>query len=388
MARASKTSPKLTVSLAQTRKERQRLAQFRYAVEVEQLGETPPLAHHGKKTLHDPLDHSAALLQFNADSEIAATIRVNFGDLDELSEGLRRALGLDRFAKDYSAAFAFTSGLLIAPAWRRSAAPKLLLAAAYKLAREHGARFDFCHCAPAMVPLYERLGYRQYTDNFVDDVQGYRVPLVLLLEDVGHMNSVRSPFFQFACKFENTQDTTIWFANTFKLGNDHMAADEDAFWDYLTEKLHETPSQGIAILDGLSDTEAKGFLAASTVLRCKSGDIIARAGDIGREMFVILEGTVEVLGKAGGTEYPIATFGKGQVLGELGFLGAAPRIATVAATSDLEVLVLTQNICRKVIATSPEAAAKVLFNLTLILCDRLRTSTQNLLGAVVDKNAA
>lgn len=267
-------------------------------------------------------------------------------------------------------------------------APKLLLGAAYKLARERGARFDFCHCPPSLVPLYERLGYRQYVDNFVDDSDGFRVPMVLILEDVGHLNAVGSPFFTLACKFENNRDTTIWFASEFSDAIGHATMYEDAFWKFLTECLHESPSAGMPLLDGLGKDEAKRFLALGTVLRGKPGDTIVRAGDGANEMFVVLAGTVEVRGDADGVEHTIVSFGRGEVFGEIGFLGAAQRIATVVATSDLEVLVLTQGFCRKAMHTMPEVTVKVLLNLSLILCERLRTSTENLLGAVVGQSAA
>lgn len=102
--------------------------------------------------------------------------------------------------------------------------------------------------------------------------------MVLLLEDVGHLNAVRSPFFTLACKFENNQDTTIWFASECSDAIGHATMDEDAFWKFLTECLHESPSAGIPLLDGLGKDEAKRFLALGTELRGKPGDTIVRAG--------------------------------------------------------------------------------------------------------------
>ncbi len=89
-------------------------------------------------------------------------------------------------------------------------------------------------------------------------------------------------------------------------------------------------------------------------MRGKPGDAIVRAGDVANEMFVVLAGTVEVRGDADGVEHTIASFGRGEVFGEIGFLGGAQRIATVVAASDLEVLVLTQGFCRKAMYTMPE----------------------------------
>ncbi len=377
-----------SVALAQSADACAQLFRFRYRVAVEELKQQPPDADHRAKTLSDELDDGAVLLYVTSDDMVVATVRLNFGDDAELPRRLRKVFQLERFEDAFGKAYSFTSRLFIAQAWRGSAAPKLLLGAAYKLARERGARFDFCHCSPSLVPLYERLGYRQFADNFADESAGYCVPLVLPHEDLGHLNAVNSPFFGLACKFDNRQDTTIWFASEFGESDAHTTMDEDAFWRFLSERLHESPCEGIPILDGLSQEEAKRFLALGSVLACKRGDTIVRAGDVGKEMFVVLSGTVEVRGDAAGVDHRIASFGKGEVFGELGFLGASERVATVVASGDVEVLVLSQDFCRKAIDTMPEITVKVMLNLSLILCERLRLSTRHLLDTVVAQGAA
>jgi len=121
------------------------------------------------------------------------------------------------------------------------------------------------------------------------------------------------------------------------------------------------------------------------VLQSKRGDKIVRAGDVGNEMFVLLTGAVEVrTTDSQDSEHVLTTMGQGDVFGELAFLSAIPRTADVVAVADSEVLVLTQQFFERATKAMPAVTAKVLFNMSLILCERLKNSTDNWMAAVAD----
>ncbi|HWD56452.1 MAG TPA: cyclic nucleotide-binding domain-containing protein [Acidimicrobiales bacterium] len=71
-------------------------------------------------------------------------------------------------------------------------------------------------------------------------------------------------------------------------------------------------------------------------LHVLEGEVILREGRLGRELFIILEGTV-VVTRAGRV---VNEWGPGGYFGELAAIEAEPRSATVTATSDLDVLIL------------------------------------------------
>jgi CRP/FNR family transcriptional regulator, cyclic AMP receptor protein len=71
-------------------------------------------------------------------------------------------------------------------------------------------------------------------------------------------------------------------------------------------------------------------------LRIEAGEIILREGRLGRELFVILEGTATVT-RAGRV---VNILHAGNYFGELAAIEAMPRSATVHATTDLEVLII------------------------------------------------
>jgi CRP-like cAMP-binding protein len=71
-------------------------------------------------------------------------------------------------------------------------------------------------------------------------------------------------------------------------------------------------------------------------LRIQAGEVILREGRLGRELFVILEGTATVTRE----DRVVNILHAGDYFGELSAIEALPRSATVHATTDLDVLIV------------------------------------------------
>ena len=154
---------------------------------------------------------------------------------------------------------------------------------------------------------------------------------------------------------------------------------DDEFWHFLARKLNQSPTAGIPLLEGLNYQEAMAFIRAGSVLNCRKNMPIVKSGQMGREMFVILSGAVKVL--AGPDKAEVARLNRGEIFGELAYLSEVPRTADVVTTEETELLVLSQDIVRRIMDKMPAIAARVLFNLSLILCARVGQSTRNLVTA-------
>lgn len=369
----------LSVKIARNDPDRVRLYRFRYGVLVEELGASPSGADHETMLVHDPQDEGATHLFLVAGRELIATLRINFGTDTPMPQPLYEAFQLDKFEDFPATDLSFTSALVVAARWRGSPVLSVLLGAAYKMCRERHVRFDFCHCTPTLLALYQRLGYRRYGNNFVEEA-GLQVPLVLLTEDLRHLKDVRSPLFQLAAKYENSTDALLWFGRhfpDFERATETVNMSEDDFWVYLTRRLHTAPHESVPLLRDLTKDEAKRLAAAGSVLTCKAGETLIRRGDMGNEMFVLLSGAVEVrIGPKG--KQVIDTLDRGAIFGEMAFLSEVRRTASVVALSDVEVLVITQKYLRDIMESMPKIACRVLFNLSLVLCERLANSTANL----------
>ena len=93
--------------------------------------------------------------------------------------------------------------------------------------------------------------------------------------------------------------------------------------------------QGVDLFEGLSGEELDKVAAVCIERRFNPGDMIAKEGAAGTELFVIMEGFVEiVLGERPATSARVVvSLGPGQIIGEMALVDQGPRSASVRATS-------------------------------------------------------
>lgn len=96
------------------------------------------------------------------------------------------------------------------------------------------------------------------------------------------------------------------------------------------------------------------LLERLTFRRFSAGEVILREGDPGRSIFVLASGRARVV-KGLGTQEPIelAVLEDGAFFGEMALLNGAPRVASVVADDDCEVLELTENVLRALALRHP-----------------------------------
>ena len=102
---------------------------------------------------------------------------------------------------------------------------------------------------------------------------------------------------------------------------------------------HITQLRDIGLFGGLDDEVLKGLLDTLPVFDAPSGTVIFQEGDSGREMFVILEGEIEVLRRSKrGHETRVAVLGPGDWFGEMSILDVLPRSATARVVAPTRLL--------------------------------------------------
>lgn len=374
--------PKYEIRLATSKEELEKIYRFRYDVYVEEMGKEFKGANHDQKMLTDELDDAGKIFYVDTPDGIACTIRSNTLDHPNIPDFYHSAYDLKQFSEFSASSLTQTSRLMVAPNWRRSKILGRFLNHVFEAGVGSGSKLDFCYCAPCLVRLYEYLGYRQYKENFVDPDVGYRIPLVLVGDDLDHLENVRSPLLRIAKKHIEKTEVAPWFRERFPhagkfIGSQPMP--DDHYWEHVSDALHD---DSVMLFNELSEEEIQTVLKNTTVTRCKPGDTVVRSGEVGKEMFFILDGAAEIRKTVDGIEHALITLGRSQVFGEIAFLSETPRSADVVALTDLEVLILTQDNLKTLMNSLPEISNKVLFNLSLTLCDRLRSTTQGWVHAL------
>ena len=114
--------------------------------------------------------------------------------------------------------------------------------------------------------------------------------------------------------------------------------------------------QKVRLFSGCNKRDLQHVAKAGDVITMTEGTMVVDQGQMGREAFVILSGSVSV--RRGGRK--ITTLGAGDVVGELSLLDHGPRTATAVCEADCTLFVLDQRHFRKVLEDQPQIMLKLL----------------------------
>ena len=142
------------------------------------------------------------------------------------------------------------------------------------------------------------------------------------------------------------------------------------------EVLDESP-----IFAGMSKYQIRKAVLLSEVSRAAEGEEVTVQGTVGSNMYVILDGKVEVVRSEEGRSRTLASLGAGDVFGEIGFVGEIKRSATVRITEDALLLVLDAESTERALRLYPRIATRLHQNISRILADRL-ASADSTIGAL------
>ena len=135
------------------------------------------------------------------------------------------------------------------------------------------------------------------------------------------------------------------------------------------------------LLENFSPPEVQLLAHFMAVYRAEVGAEIIREGDGGDFMLMVLEGKVEVHKRdRWNTPQLLAAVDAGRTLGEMSMIDGQPRFATCLAAESTLIAVLDRENLARIIVEQPLLGAKILMELVLMLSQRLRATSQRLLG--------
>ena len=99
----------------------------------------------------------------------------------------------------------------------------------------------------------------------------------------------------------------------------------------------------------------EGLVKAAVEKNFQPGQIIFQEGSTGRELYLIVEGTIEVVKGHGADEMILARHGPGDFFGEMSFIEDNPRFATIRALEPTRLLEFSEQNLRSVLLRQPPA---------------------------------
>jgi CRP-like cAMP-binding protein len=115
--------------------------------------------------------------------------------------------------------------------------------------------------------------------------------------------------------------------------------------------IHHVP-----LFAACSKKELAEIVSIADEIDLAKGKILMRQGGEGREFFVLIEGTVDVIQN----DKKLKSLGPGDFFGEIALVAKTPRTATVKATSPLRALVINDRAFRALLEHSPKIQLSVL----------------------------
>ncbi|MCX7070724.1 MAG: GNAT family N-acetyltransferase [Gammaproteobacteria bacterium] len=199
----------LHTGIAESQDDAHRCFALRYAANIAD-GKLGRYLDHGRGMVTDALDEIATIHWIKDGEQVVGTMRSVWGGA-AIPAHYRHWYALDRFADLAPTQIAFTSRLIIAPAYRRTVALQLLLNACYRHGRARGVLVDFMHASPELIGLYERMGYQCFGPGVLATDVGHQVPMLLTADAHDWLRAIDSPFAACCAPFADTRSRRDWF---------------------------------------------------------------------------------------------------------------------------------------------------------------------------------
>lgn len=344
--------PTLELFRACSESDREELFRFRYSVYVEELGRYRGIADHDGRRLVEPEDANSALFGARQDGQVVGTSRMTFG-VDGFSARQVAQYGLGPFLAEVPPALmAVGERFMVASDLRGSPVSSKLREYTEREVEAAGVRLVFGNCEPHLLSLYLTSGARTYAEHNINSEEaGYLIPLVWPVGDTDGLPEV--------------VDAALRGPDVVRSAS--LMAPED-YWAQVEGTLERLQQEALHAFAGLGASETRECIERSNIIACDQGDRVLKEGGSSHNLFLVLDGTLEVRhdGRL------INVLGPGDVFGEIAFLLDLPRQSDVyAATPGVRILALSDGILNKLIAEEPALAAKLLRNIAKMLCGRL-----------------
>jgi CRP/FNR family cyclic AMP-dependent transcriptional regulator len=148
--------------------------------------------------------------------------------------------------------------------------------------------------------------------------------------------------------------------------------------------------RALFILGVLEDEDVDWLINTGRRQALEPSEILIQEGQLSEEIFLILDGTLEV-SVASLDGQPIATLTSGEVVGEMSFVDGQPPSATVVAIERSVVLAISCHKLRRKLMRDNWFAARFYRALAILLSSRLRSTVKHLQGehwrpvSIIDK---
>jgi hypothetical protein len=200
----------ITIRIAKSREDLEKLYRFRYAIYVEEMQRSQRYADHLRKRIEEPLDATAANFIAVRGDDIVGCIRWNGGQHTDFGEYVS-LYDMRRAEPCFPERCSVTTKLMISPKYRRLRVGVDLCVAAFSHALGLGVVCDFMDCNPHLERYFARFGYRAYCGRISHPEYGDVLPMLLVFNDLVHLKALKSPLSRVAETYPPQPEVVRYF---------------------------------------------------------------------------------------------------------------------------------------------------------------------------------
>jgi CRP/FNR family cyclic AMP-dependent transcriptional regulator len=149
-----------------------------------------------------------------------------------------------------------------------------------------------------------------------------------------------------------------------------------SFFDYPTGAEPDIRPRADYMLPDATDDDWSALLDHTRAVHVAAGATVITPGSGDRSLYLVVDGTLEVLLGEGRRSRRVAVLGGGTVIGEVAFFDGGARSATIRAITPADLAELSRARFDALAADRPDLARSLLFELGRILAGRLRAAQQ------------
>ncbi|KIX12534.1 N-acyl amino acid synthase FeeM domain-containing protein [Dethiosulfatarculus sandiegensis] len=364
------------VSLAHSRWEQEAIYGLRYKVYVEELAKkNPSNVDHERQWIKDPGDSEpgTVLLYSGSMPNLSGTLRLTTWQPGQIPEEVVERYSLELFPDYENLTICEAARLVVRSNFRgKLILPSLARACYETVCRKQNVHLAFLYCAPGLVRVYRRLGFRPYSGRLVSTKDGIRVPLLMIPSDLRYFREVNSPLSCLAKEIFGQGGRGHLnikpYLHLLQADAAQYQLDAEYVWTRLETDFLQRKHTGSTFLQDLAPADLKLLSSKGFILEVTAGETVTREELVEKEVFLILEGSFEAM--VGHRR--LAILNKGDVFGEEAFfLESGRRTSTIRSLTPGRVIVLRRRFIQEIGKTNPALEACILFNLGRVMAMRL-----------------
>ena len=179
---------------------------------------------------------------------------------------------------------------------------------------------------------------------------------------------------------------TCLLADIFFLPSILLTTKIITIWDLFLLKIGKEPHKTIPLFEGMRPANAKVVVLMGVLKKYKKGERILEWGELGHEMYMVLNGEVEIFRMVAGKPQILAVHLRGEVFGEMGLIRGVVRSASARAREDTELFLLNEEILLRIQRKYPRISSRFFLNLSKILSSRLQDRTDKYLETSLEED--